>query len=128
MRLLLDTHGFLWFAAGSSQLSERAKALIEDGENDCFLSIASLWEISIKVTIGKLDLEEPFGAFVRQELKKNRIFLLPINLEHIERVAALPLFHRDPFDRIIAAQGLVEGMAIISRDEELDAYNVERLW
>lgn len=128
MRLLLDTQAFLWFEMDSARLSATAKGLIEDRENDRFLSIASAWEMAIKVSLGKLKLPQPVGQFVRTELRKNAISLLPIDLKHLDRAAALPFHHRDPFDRLIIAQALAVGLAVVSSDTFLDAYGVQRLW
>lgn len=128
MRLLLDTHTFLWFISGSSYLSARARALIENGSSERFVSVASLWEIAIKVNIGKLALAESFGTLVPRELQGNDMSILPVKVEHLARLADLPRHHGDPFDRLLAAQALVESMRFVSADEKLDAYGVKREW
>lgn len=128
MRLLSDTHSFLWFVEGSPRLSARARRLIEDRTNDVFLSIASLWEMSIKVGLGKLTLQQPFDVFIPQQLAANKITLLQITIAHTIAVANLPQYHRDPFDRMLIAQAQVEQMAVVSIDAALDAYGVTRLW
>jgi PIN domain nuclease of toxin-antitoxin system len=128
MRLLLDTHSFLWFFAGSPQMSLTARSLIEDQANELWLSTASLWEMAIKLSVGKLTLSGPFGAIVPLHLAAADIGLLNIDLSHLVAVAALPLHHRDPFDRMLIAQAIVEGLPIISVDAAFDAYGVNRLW
>ncbi len=128
MRLLLDSHSFLWFAAGSSQLSANARTLIEDDMNEVYLSAGSLWEIAIKVSIGKLVLSSPFGVLIPQQLDLNSIGVLDIAVRYTIVLANLPLHHRDPFDRLFVAQALVEQMPIVSIDAALDAYGVTRLW
>ena len=128
MRLLLDTHTFLWFLADDPQLSPAARRLIEDGTNEIVLSMASLWEIAIKVSLGKLTLGGAFATFIPDQLTLNAFGLLPIELAHVTAVAALPFHHRDPFDRLLIAQALVEPLPIISRDPALDAYGITRKW
>src|ERR1051326_373727 len=100
MKLLLDTHTFLWFIGNDPRLSPRAKALLES-DADSLLSVGSLWEIAVKVSIGKLSLAQPFDIFMAQQLADNEIELLPISLAHLGVVSALPLHHRDPFDRLL---------------------------
>lgn len=109
-------------------LSPRARMLIEEPTNEVFLSIASVWEMAIKASLGKLDLSQPFDLFIPNQLLLNDMTLLDITVSHTLRVATLPFHHRDPFDRLLIAQSLVEGMPIISVDGILDAYNVNRLW
>jgi len=126
MRLLLDTHTFLWFSLASPKLSLRARVLIEDASNDKFLSIASPWEAGIKVSTGRLTLAKPVDVFFDEQRRRNGVTLLSINLEHTALVSTLPFHHRDPFDRMLVAQSLTEGMPIISADPALDAYGVIR--
>jgi PIN domain nuclease of toxin-antitoxin system len=128
MKLLLDTHTFIWFIMGSPNLSTRARALIEDVANEQFLSVASLWEIAIKLSIGKLTLSSPFDVLIPPQLSLNGFELLNIEIEHAAVVATLPFHHRDPFDRLLIAQAMVENMSIVSIDAVLDAYPVARLW
>lgn len=128
MRLLLDTHSFLWFVDDSPRLSTAARFFIEDAGNDVFLSVASVWEIAIKIGAGKLDLGQPIGRRIPADLRDNDIELLNITVDHTAVVAILPLHHRDPFDRMLIAQARVEQMPIISNDAVLDAYGVTRLW
>lgn len=128
MRLLLDTHGFLWFVGGNTKLSAQARQLIEDEGNEVFLSVGSLWEIAIKMSTGKLALTSPFEVLIPQQLSVNRIILLDIAISHTIVVSNLPPYHKDPFDRLLVAQALVEQLPIVSIDSALDAYGVTRLW
>jgi len=128
MRLLLDTHSFLWFISGSPHLSRNARTLIEDVSNQPFLSVASLWEMAIKLSLGKLSLSEPFEVLLPEQMRLNGINLLGIEMEHTALVAKLPFHHRDPFDRLLIAQAMVERIPIVSADTAFDAYDVKRLW
>ena len=104
MNLLLDSHTFLWFTAGDSNLSQTARAAIEDENNNLYLSVASIWEIAIKVSIEKLELSEPFEVLIPDMLAENEIELLDISVNHAALITTMPFHHRDPFDRLIAAQ------------------------
>jgi PIN domain nuclease of toxin-antitoxin system len=128
MKLLLDAHTFLWFVQGDSKLSQTARQLAEDPMNDRFLSVASVWEMGIKMSVGKLRLESAVDLFVPQQLDLNGMGLLGITVEHIAAVSTLPFHHRDPFDRMLIAQAQVEQMSIVSVDAALDAYGITRLW
>jgi PIN domain nuclease of toxin-antitoxin system len=128
MRLLLDTHSFLWFINGSPQISASARALIEDASNQPFLSVASLWEMAIKMSLGRLSFGQPFETLIPQQLGLNGIALLGITISHTAGVAKLPFHHRDPFDRLLIAQAMVEQMPIVSGDTAFDAYDATRLW
>jgi PIN domain nuclease of toxin-antitoxin system len=128
VNLLLDTHSFIWFVEDNPSLSSHARTLIEEPTNDVFLSIANIWEMAIKVSLGKLDLSQPFDLFIPNQLLLNDITLLDITVSHTLRVATLPYHHRDPFDRLLIAQSLVEVMPLISIDSVFDAYGVNRLW
>jgi PIN domain nuclease of toxin-antitoxin system len=127
MKVLLDTHAFLWFVNDDPQLSLAAKTLMES-EVDLLLSVASLWEISIKVGIGKLDLPKLFDVFIPEQLEHNEIELLQIELKHLTPLTSLPLHHRDPFDRLLISQSLVEELTILSADKIFDRYAVNRSW
>jgi PIN domain nuclease of toxin-antitoxin system len=128
MRLLLDTHAFLWFIMGSSSLSASARALIENVANERFLSVASLWEMAIKVSTGRLILSAPFDVLIPAQLSVNGVELLGIEVAHTAVVSTLPFHHRDPFDRLLIAQAIVEGMPLVSIDAAFDRYAVTRLW
>ena len=128
MRLLLDTHAFLWFVEGSARLSKSAKDHIEDQSHDLLLSIASLWEMAVKISLGKLHVPQPFAEFMQSHLALSSIELLEIRPQHTYAVADLPFHHRDPFDRLLAAQCLSEGLTLISSDGVFEEYGVERVW
>lgn len=128
MTYLLDTHTFLWFINDDPALSATAKALIEGTENVIYLSIASIWEIAIKVSLDKLAVPSPFTDFIDEQLHENSIVLLEIKTEHTGVVATLPFHHRDPFDRLIIAQSLYEKLPIISKDAIFDTYGIKRHW
>lgn len=113
MNVLLDTHTFLWFIEGNDKLSRNAKVLIENVTNQSFVSIASLWEMAIKVSNGKLILVQPIEVLITQQLSIYNIEVLSISVSHLAIVTKLPFYHRDPFDRLIIAQGIVEGLPII---------------
>jgi len=128
MRLLLDTHAFIWYTTDSSRLTATGRSLIDNGENDILLSTASVWEMAIKNSIGRLTFSMPFMEFIKQQLAVNRIDILEITFDHIEVVASLPLHHRDPFDRLIIAQSMAEQIPILSVDAIFDAYAIARVW
>ncbi|QIR40059.1 type II toxin-antitoxin system VapC family toxin [Tolypothrix sp. PCC 7910] len=128
MKVLLDTHSFLWFIAGSQKLSTTARNVIEDTNNQRCLSLASLWEIAIKQSIGKLTINIPFDRLISEQVIQNSIEILNINIHHITVVSTLPFYHRDPFDRILIAQAIVEKTPVISADSAFDAYPISRLW
>jgi len=117
-----------WFISDDKALSITAKEAIETSASGVYLSVASLWEIAIKISLGKLDLPTPLDEFLSQQLRDNDIMLLPIEVKHIGTVARLPFHHRDPFDRLIIAQSLSEELTLLSRDAAFDAYGVKRRW
>ena len=128
VRYLLDTHTLLWFIAEDKQLSSSGQRLILDSSSEVFISIASLWEIAIKINIGKLALNKPFEQAFPDELDSHGIEILDITVDTFAQLTTLPLHHRDPFDRLIIAQAIVEGIPIISKDEAFDLYDVKREW
>lgn len=128
MNLLLDTHSFLWFIGGNARLSEPARSWIESEANQSFVSIASLWEIAIKASLGKLSLAQPFEELIPGQLEKNGFILLEIRVQHLSALLTLPFHHRDPFDRLLISQAQVEEMAIVSADDRFDAYITKRVW
>lgn len=111
---------------GNPRITEKLRAQIEDNEN--FVSIVSIWEIAIKYGIGKLNLEVPFDDFIDRQIIPNGIQLLDLKLEHLKLVSALPLHHRDPFDRLLIAQAIIEDILIISADRVFSLYPVQRMW
>jgi PIN domain nuclease of toxin-antitoxin system len=131
VEILLDTHAFLWYMAGDSRLSDNAKAYIDNRENIQYLSIASLWEIAIKYSSGRLTLMEPYETLIPRLLQINRINVLNISVEHMSEVANLSFpdsTHKDPFDRLIIVQSKVEDIPVLSIDVKFDAYGINRLW
>lgn len=128
MKLLLDTHCWLWWFADDPRLGARARELIGDGENEVFLSAASSWEIAIKTSLEKLKLPEPPAQYVPSRLAAQGMQGLPIEHVHALEVASLPQHHHDPFDRMIIAQALIEGMAVVTADEKIAVYGVEAIW
>jgi PIN domain nuclease of toxin-antitoxin system len=128
MNVLLDTHAALWFLAGDPRLSRKARKTIESEENRRFLSDASLWEICIKQSIGKLKLAEPFEAKLTLALERNAIGKLPLERTHFFGVAKLPFHHRDPFDRLLISAALIEEMPIVTIDPSFRQYPVAVIW
>lgn len=128
MRYLLDTHTFLWFTLDDPALSRFAKTLIEDPANEIEISPATYWEIAIKIGNGKYSLPAPFTQFMEQQLLVNDFKILPITIQHASALIQMPKHHKDPFDRILVAQSLVESIPIVSGDVALDAYGVTRNW
>ena len=130
-KFLLDTHAFLWFVSGASELSHTARNLIENDHHEIYLSIASVWEISIKVAIGKLQIRGAYETVI-DDITDNEIRLLPLNFLHTVCQTKLPFHHRDPFDRILVSQAIVEHLDFISGDQIFDLYlaeqSVTRIW
>lgn len=129
MTYLLDTSSFLWFIYDERRLTSDAFTLLEDSSNSIYLSLASIWEIAIKANLGRgLELREPFPEFIDYQLNATSFQVLNINISHLKRVADLPPIHRDPFDRLLIAQSLVENLPMITNDSVFDAYQVQRVW
>ena len=128
MKLLLDTHTFLWFIMGNANLSAAARAAIENLANEKYVSVASVWEIAIKVSVGKLSLSAPFSTLIPDQLSANEFELLNLDVAHAAELITLPFHHRDPFDRLLIAQAMVEQMQIVSIDSAFDAYPIIRMW
>jgi PIN domain nuclease of toxin-antitoxin system len=127
MDYLLDTHSFLWFINGSTQLSAEARRCIEDDNSDKWVSIVSFWEISIKLSLGKLQMDMNVEE-LEKHLFGNGFKLLPLNLKDTLLVSKLPFHHRDPFDRLLIAQAINNSLTIISRDKNFPTYNVQVVW
>ncbi len=127
MKYLFDTHVFIWYALGDERLSPRAKDLI-DSRHDRFISMANIWEIAIKVNIGHLEFKEPFEKVLTDQFRINDYKLLNIKLQHLFKLSSLPLHHRDPFDRLIISQALIEKIPIVSVDKKFDDYGVDTIW
>ncbi|MBC7783385.1 MAG: type II toxin-antitoxin system VapC family toxin [Burkholderiales bacterium] len=128
MKVLLDTHAFLWFILNNPRLSRRAMEIITDRANEVLLSPASYWEIAIKISAGKFRLDIPYEEFWRDGIEVNSIYILPIELRHTNQLLAMPFHHKDPFDRLLVAQSLADHVPLVSGDPALDAYGIQRLW
>lgn len=128
MKYLLDTHTFLWAISDAKELSKKAKKIFLNSDNSLFLSMASIWEMAIKYSLGKLTLTQSLKHFIPEQLHVNNITMLNIEFQHIIKVASLPFHHRDPFDRLLVAQALVDRITLLSGDDILDAYKIERIW
>lgn len=128
MNLLLDAHALLWFLAGSSKLSGKALAGIQDMRNTIFVSPSTLWEIGIKDALGKLCLSEPFEELFPARLDASNILIAPILIPHLHVHRSLPFPHNDPFDRLVIAQALAEDFTVVSCDNEFPPYGVKLLW
>ncbi|WP_420633409.1 type II toxin-antitoxin system VapC family toxin [Candidatus Palauibacter sp.] len=128
MRVLLDTHAFLWWLADSGRLSRPARRVIADETNDIVVSAASAWEIATKYRIGRLPGSETVALDVVGHIAGQGLRELPISVTDAERAGRLPGPHRDPFDRMLAAQALVRGLSLVSADAVFDRYGVARVW
>ena len=128
MQFILDTHTFIWLDLAPARLSARVAALIQDPRNTLFLSLVSLWEMQIKVQLGKLHLRLPLSQVVAEQQQINRLQLLPFKPAHIYTLDQLPLHHKDPFDRLLLAQAVTESMPLLSRDPLFSAYVVPVIW
>jgi PIN domain nuclease of toxin-antitoxin system len=128
MKLLLDTHAFLWLVDGDPNLSKAAELALRDPANELFLSVASIWELAIKVGSGKLRLSDPLDAFVPRWTVAYQLTSLTILSKHAVAVVALPDHHRDPFDRMLIAQALEEGLTIVTSDRKFSSYSAPILW
>jgi PIN domain nuclease of toxin-antitoxin system len=124
MRLLLDSHVFLWWVSDDARLSRPQREAISDGANACFLSHASIWELAIKASLGRLELPQSVGRFVSEQCELHGFQLLPITLDAVTRVETLALNHRDPFDRLLVAQAIESELTLATRDTALRAYGV----
>ena len=125
MRLLLDTHIFLWFVSGDPKMSATTRTLLTDPDNQRFVSVASVWEMSIKHSLGKLELGAPFETLIPDALSRNGFSTLPIEFKHLVALNKLPLHHRDPFDRLVIAQAITEQMTVVSADLIFGSYPVQ---
>ena len=127
MNYLLDTNALLWAMENNPLLKKKAKNAIADRQHGVYVSIASLWEISIKLSIGKLDLNQTLDDII-EEMAKQSYSVLPISIEAIRIIRTLPYYHRDPFDRVIIAQALADDLPIITSDVKFDEYGINRYW
>lgn len=142
MRLLLDTHAFLWYVLDDPQLSGAARAAIEGDASgalvnpvdarleppEVLVSPASYWEIAIKISLRKYELTVPYETFWRSGIEQNDFRILPVEITHTAALLTMPFHHRDPFDRLLVAQAMAEGIALVSSDSALDSYPIQRIW
>ena len=127
MRILIDTHIFIWASDSSELLSNSARVFLADTQNTKVLSVTSLWEMQIKLAIGKLPLRLPLAEMVREQCEQNGFQILPITLNHVLALENLPLHHKDPFDRLLIAQAQAENLPILSADAVFEQYPIQRL-
>lgn len=128
MRVLIDSHALIWYVDQDNLLSPASHAVISDPTNDLLLSAGSIWEIGIKVGLGKLILTEPFKPWMNQAISDLDVTVVPLTVEYVDVQSNLPRHHGDPFDRLIVAQAIIEQVSIISADANLDAYGITRIW
>jgi PIN domain nuclease of toxin-antitoxin system len=128
VRVLLDTHAMLWWLRDDHRLSDVARSMLGGGSTELLWSLASSWEVAVKITVGKLDLGRPVERLFADLVTEQGVDLLPVGHEHCSRVAALPLHHRDPFDRMLVAQAQEQGVPLLSADDKLRRYDVDVLW
>ncbi|MEY4612725.1 MAG: hypothetical protein RL179_698 [Planctomycetota bacterium] len=128
MRAILDTHAFLWFITNDPKLSSTARVLIADPSNEILISPASYWEIAIKIKLGKYPISVPYLTLITEGIDNNGFKILPIEPKHTAKLTTLDLHHHDPFDRLMAAQAMVEGISMVSADVAFDLYSVHRIW
>ena len=128
MRVLVDTHAMLWWLRADERLSERASAVIANGDNELLWSVASSWEVGVKLGLGKLRIDRPVHRLFAHLLGDQGLRSLPITHEHCARLSSLPHHHRDPFDRMLVVQAQTESVPILSADPKLSRYDIEILW
>lgn len=128
MRILLDTHAFLWLVMDDSKLSDRARSIFLDADSELLISAVTGFEIAIKYALGKLELAEPPRDFMENRIRNNALTQLPISLSHTYRLSHLPLHHRDPFDRLLISQALEEDIPVLSADSAFGFYDAEVIW
>lgn len=128
MRLLLDTHAFLWWVEGSAKLSKKARDALSASDNECLLSLASAWELAIKAKLGKIQLAVPVKRYVVDHVAANGFQTLAITLDHIAQTETLEHYHRDPFDRLLIAQALTEKLPVVTADPIFRKYGIKRIW
>lgn len=127
MNLLLDTHAFLWFSEDNQRLTQNAKSLSEDSGNNCFISMASIWEMAIKISLGKLTVKNGFLNLL-DDINNHGFDILPIEFMHTVALTSMSFLHRDPFDRLLIAQSIVENFPIVTNEEIFERYNIKTLW
>ncbi len=128
MKYLFDTHVMLWFLEDADELSNKARQILKNGEHELFWSAASFWELTVKISLGKLKLQKEWQVFLEQEKRSNRILDLPIYERHCALHLTLPWIHRDPFDRILVCQAISEKLTLLTKDETIRQYPVKTAW
>ncbi len=128
MRVLVDTQSIIWFSLNNPRLSKTARETLEDGENECYVSMASFWKMSIKINLGKMEMDGLTLVEFMDIVQEHNFITLRIERDHVIVNGQLPLHHRDPFDRIIIAQAITEAMPIVSNDPAFDDYPIQRIW
>ena len=128
MKYLFDTHVMLWFLEDSDELSKKARQILKNGENELYWSAVSYWEITVKLSLGKLKLDKGWQAILEREKKVNRILDLPVYQKHCEPHVHLPWHHKDPFDRLLICQALSEKLIILTKDATIRKYKVKTAW
>jgi PIN domain nuclease of toxin-antitoxin system len=128
MKLLLDSHAFIWSYDERHKLSPRALEAMSELSNELFLSIASIWEIQVKIQSGKLIFKDPLNDIITEQQRINALQILPVTLAHILELENLPLYHKDPFDRLLISQAMVENMTLVSSDKHFAQYEADLLW
>lgn len=128
MRLLLDTHAFLWWISDDERLTRRARRVISDESNDVFVSVVSAWEIVVKASLGRLELRKPASKLIPEQVEKNAFGVLPLHLSHTLVVENLPAHHRDPFDRLLVGQAFSEKIPIVTGDSLVAQYPIRAIW
>lgn len=128
MTLLLDSHVFVWWVAEKYKLSQAALTHLSDSTNDFFLSVASVWELQIKIQLGKFEFKDTLENIVAEQCRINGLKILPVELSHALAIGNLPKHHKDPFDRLLIAQAIVEKMTLVSSDKQFSSYEVNVLW
>lgn len=128
MKLLLDTHAFIWWDREPERLPPRVYSACENPDNQLYLSVASVWEMQIKVGVGKLSFQQPLSDIIENQKNENGLTILPVNLPHVWQLATLPSHHNDPFDRMLVAQAMAEKMALVTADRHIARYSAELFW
>ncbi len=128
MKYLIDTHTFLWIIEDNKKLTEKVRTIYIDNSNEIYLSVASIWEMAVKISLNKLSIRGQLVKFIDRHAIENNIRLLSIQPHHIFSIEKLPFHHRDPFDRLLLSQCLQEKMHLLSKDKEFDKYGINRIW
>ncbi len=128
MKCIIDTHTLLWIVTDDKKLSPKAREIYLNSENEIYLSLASVWEMAIKSSLGKLTLEKSLEEFIEVHVVNNDIKILKIELAHVLRIENLPFHHRDPFDRLIISQSIEDNLPVLSADRTFDSYKIKRIW